>query len=83
MVPPRADDRGNAGDRADRHAAAVVALHAVVEPDQRRLLARQAMGQLFDRFDVDAGDRRHFFGAIFRWRRDLGACSAPTVARSR
>ena len=44
-MSPRADDRRQAGDRPHGHAAAVVPLHAVVEPDQRRLLAGQAMGE--------------------------------------
>ena len=65
-MSPRADDRGQAGDRPDGHASAVVALHAVVEPDQRRLLARQAAGEGLDRRDVDARDRRDAFSGDTR-----------------
>ena len=64
MVAPRADDRGDAGDRAHGHSSAVMALHAVVEPDERRLLAGEAMGELFDRFDVHAGDRGDLLGGV-------------------
>ena len=34
VMAPRADRGGQAGDRAHGHPAAVMALHAVVEPDQ-------------------------------------------------
>ena len=53
-MSPRADDRGQAGDRPHGHAPAPVPLHAVVEPDQRRLLARQAAGEGLDRRHIDA-----------------------------
>ena len=65
VMPPRADDRRQAGDRPHGHPAAVMALHAVVEPDQRRLLAGQPMGEASSIVaDVDAGDRRDLLGRI-------------------
>ena len=44
VMSPRPDDRGKAGDRPHGHAAAVMALHAVIEADQRRLLAAPGGG---------------------------------------
>ncbi len=51
-------------DRSHGHSTPTVPLHAVIEPDQRRLLACQAMRQRRDRPHVEAGDRRDSFGRI-------------------
>ncbi len=53
---PCPGERGQAGDRADRHAATAVALHAVVEPDRRATRATVAGGERFDRLGRQAAD---------------------------
>ena len=63
-MAPGADDRGQAGDRPHGHAAAVVALEAVVEADQRGLLAGVAAGERRDGRDVDPRDRGHALGGV-------------------
>ena len=53
---PGADDGGKTGDGADRHAAAAVALHAVVDADQGRSGRGVFEGELLDIGARDAGD---------------------------
>ena len=65
VVPPGADDRGQAGDRPDRHPPSEVALEAVVDPDQARGFGCIAPGQFLDRLGVNPGDRRDPVDRIF------------------
>ena len=81
-MPPGADDRGQAGDGPDGHPAAAVPLHAVVQPDQRRLLAGQAAREGLDGRDVDPGDGGDPFRRILL-ERTPAELPAPTVARLR
>ena len=80
VVPPRADDRRQAGDRPHGHPAAVVALHAVVEPDQRRLLAGQAMGEASSIVSTSTPVIAATFSGGYSSRTRSRSSSAPTVA---
>ena len=55
-LAPRPDQRRQTGDVAHRHAAAVMALHAVVDADRGRPRRRVFARQPADAFGRDAGD---------------------------
>src|SRR5690606_11542671 len=56
-LAPRADQRGQAGDVADRHAAAAVALEPIVDADRGRAHGRVLAPEADDPRRRDAGDR--------------------------
>ena len=69
-MTPGSDDRGQADDRPHRHAAAAMALHAVVGANQGRAAAfghgaGVFMGQFLNIGDGDAGDACHRRRGVF------------------
>jgi hypothetical protein len=58
-VAPRADERRQARDGADRVAAAGVPLHPVVQPDRRRPHRAVVAREAHDPRRLDAADRRN------------------------
>ncbi len=61
-VPPGAGEAGQQCDQPRRAAAAVHALHAVVQPDRRRLDRRQIPSQAAHLVGLDAAHRRSALG---------------------
>ena len=65
MMPPGADQRGQAGDGADGHPAAEMALEAVIKPDQRGRLGRVAAREGREGVAIDPRDRGDPIGRVF------------------